>query len=371
MSPHAPPRGLIQSLSVYGPFRGPTGYDRHVRAFVRELDRQGVEVFLREFDGWCAAQLPDSARDPYFENLCRPGTARVLLQCCMPQQMIPGEPGIRVANHTMFEATRVPAGWVARHREIDLVLLPTASSRQAWIDSGLPADRIRLSPLGIDPGMFSPLPPPRRTPLWPYQVRFLNVAAFGPRKNLPGLLRVWKKATRRRDDAALLLKPGCYAPGEKQAFLRLLSGLESAAPVFFLEELLTDAEMPALFAAATHYISMSFGEGWDQPMMEAAAAGLRLIAPRHSAYTAYLDDSVATMLPSREVPVRWDGDPATGEFFRGANWWAPDEDAAVEAVRAAIEGRDAPAASARERVLTGFTWEQAALCLRTHLAELG
>jgi hypothetical protein len=52
--------------------------------------------------------------------------------------------------------------------------------------------------------------------------------------------------------------------------------------------------MPGLFAAASHYWSMSHGEGWDQPMIEAAASGLRLIVPRHTAYLEYLDADVAS-----------------------------------------------------------------------------
>jgi hypothetical protein len=57
-------------------------------------------------------------------------------------------------------------------------------------------------------------------------------------------------------------------------------GLEAAAPVLFVDRLLTDAEMPGLFAAASHYWSMSHGEGWDQPLrfgrtVEDLAARLR------------------------------------------------------------------------------------------------
>jgi glycosyltransferase involved in cell wall biosynthesis len=120
-----------------------------------------------------------------------------------------------------------------------------------------------------------------------------------------------------------------------------------------------DATMPRLYAAATHYLSLSFGEGWDQPMIEAAATGLRLIAPGHSAYAAYLDASVARLLPYRAVPVVFPDDGETAALFAGADWWEPDEDAAVAAIQDAIAGRDTPAASARERVLREFTWQRA------------
>src|SRR5207249_6021298 len=159
-------------------------------------------------------------------------------------------------------------------------------------------------------------------------------------------------ATSRHDDAVLMIKLGCYAPGWLEWFRRQLDllqeqggkALKDAAPLHFIYDLFSDADMPRLYAAATHYISMSFGEGWDQAMVEAAASGLKLIAPNHSAYPSYLDDSVATLIPSREVPARFDGGGEVGSLFAAVTWWEPDEAAAIAAVRAAIAGADSPKA---------------------------
>ena len=49
---------------------------------------------------------------------------------------------------------------------------------------------------------------------------------------------------------------------------------------------------------------------------------------------------------------------------------APDEDAAGQALRNAIEGRDQPAASLRDRLAAAFTWPHAAARLIEILAEL-
>ena len=204
----------------------------------------------------------------------------------------------------MFE-DGAPAEWISRSKNHDLVILPTESSRQAWIAGGMPPDRIRLCPLGIDPVLFGAAIPPRELAGRKYGTRFLNVSAYGPRKNLGGLLRAWKRATTRSDDAVLLLKVGCYEPISREALERDLVGMETAAPVHVLHDILSDAEMPGLYAA-TYYISLSHGEGWDLPMMEAGGSGLKLIAPRHSAYQAYLDDSVATLLPSLRGTHRMD-----------------------------------------------------------------
>ena len=143
-----------------------------------------------------------------------------------------------------------------------------------------------------------------------------------------------------------------------------------AASILFYDEVLGDRQMPALFAAATHYWSMSHGEGWDQPMVEAAASGLRLIAPAHSAYLAYLDPSVARLIPARQVPARVDGDDGLSSLVSGADWWEPDEEAAVEVIRDAIAGRDGARTSARARIAETLTWDRAAARLLEIVDEI-
>lgn len=372
----------MRALTVCGPFRGLTGYDHHVRGFVRELARQGVSVGLFDLPLWSPRKLPRSFRDPWFETLRRRVDATAVLHFCMPHQVDP-YPELRNINYTMFEATPAPAAWVARNRKHDRLIVPTESSRNAWIAGGMPAERISLCPLGVDPESFGrgadplPLALPGGAPVAGFRVRFLNVSELGARKNLLGLLRVWMEATEATDDAILILKLG--HTGEKQlqqfhaevAGMRMESGktLAKAAPVHFLYDIYCDSEMPRLYRTATHYWSMSFGEGWDQPAMEAAACGLRLIVPGHSAYPGYLDESVATLIGCREVPVRWTGDPATGELFANARWWAPDEAEAARHIRCAIEGRDAGRATAQSKILASYTWEKAVRRLREILSE--
>src|SRR5579862_4786523 len=114
----------LEKLSVIGPFHGPSGYDHHVREFVRELDRQGVAVELRDLPGWTAAKLPEERRDPWFDSLTQAVDANVVLHFTTPQCAVPC-PGKRNVNFTMFEATRIVREWVRQNRGHDLVILPT------------------------------------------------------------------------------------------------------------------------------------------------------------------------------------------------------------------------------------------------------
>jgi glycosyltransferase involved in cell wall biosynthesis len=373
----------LTALKVWGPFQGPSGYDHHVRAFVRELVRQGIDVELQDAPQWSATRLPPDMRDPWYGSLTRPTGARVVLHFLMPHQVVPEEGKVN-ANYTMFEATRISPDWVTRHQAHDLVILPTESSRQAWVQSGVPEEKIRLCPLGIDPDRFSGRAVPMELiddsdeSLNGFKVRFLNVSEVGPRKNHVGLLRAWIRATSHHDDALLILKLGFYSPDWSQVFHRQMrmaqrevgKNLADAAPILIIQDIFSDDDMPRLFAAATHYISMSFGEGWDQTMVEAAASGLQLIAPNHSAYTTYLDPTVADLLPCCEVPAIFHGGDRIGTLFDNAAWWQPDEDAAIAAIRAAIDGTAPPKASARDRILRDFTWERATTRLITLLSDV-
>jgi glycosyltransferase involved in cell wall biosynthesis len=372
-----------RSLAVRGSFRGVTGHDRHTREFVRHLVRLGLEIQLTDLPQWHPVKLPSTAQDPWFDQLRRPVDAAAVLHFCMPHQVETDGSRLTV-NYTMFEACPVPAAWIEAGRAHDLVIVPTESSRQAWLAVGLPETRIRICPLGVDMDRFRPggrpleLKGPGGRPVADYRVRVLNVSDPIPRKNLLGLVRTWITATSAADDAILIVK---LSPSTRPAAAALLGQLaimqqalgrrlDQAAPVLFTDRLLTEAEMPQLYASASHYWSMSHGEGWDLPMAEAAAAGLRLIAPRHSAYLHYLDDSVAQLIPACRVPADASGDPWTAALFDGAQWWSPDEEAAGQALQNAIAGRDQPAASIRDRVATTLTWPQAAAQLTGILAEL-
>lgn len=368
-------------LILCGGYKPYSGYERHVREIVRALDKLGISVKL-------IGPPRGNNREVWFDTLNLPDSSSVILHVRMPHGARISESMLSV-NYTTFETTRIPEYWVKPSLSHDLVILPSDSAKQAWMESGIPEGHLRLCPLGVDPGRFHPGVEPlelgsqRWRRVLEYRTRFINVSAFvsAPRKNILGMLRVWIEATNANDDAILILKLGGYKYNRwwwPDKFLRALNAMEreigktrkEAAPIFFYDQVLPDSQMPSLYAAATHYWSMSYGEGWDLPMMEAGAMGLHLIAPEHSAYTAYLDESVAQMIPSRRIPADFNGGTGLGRLFKGSDWWEPDEEAAADLIRQAIRTAGEGLPTARARIARDFTWEQSAKCLIKILEEL-
>jgi glycosyltransferase involved in cell wall biosynthesis len=351
------------------------------------LDKLGIRVQLVDLPTGSAGALPEEKREPWFDTLNRPVSSGAILHICLPHQarMVAGMLNV---NWTTFETTRIPDAWANRSLSQDLVVLPTDSSKRAWMASGIAEERLRLCPLAVDSGRFHPGVEPlklgrrRRRSILEYKTRFLNISDFisAPRKNILGMLRVWIKATSANDDAILILKLSGYRYRWwwPDRFKRALAAIQreigksrkKAAPIVFYDQVLTESQMPSLYAAATHYWSMSYGEGWDFPMMEAGAMGLHLIAPEHSAYTAYLDESVAQMIPSQRIPAEFNGGEGLGKFFTGSDWWRPDEEAAADFVRQAIQTAGEGVPTARARIANEFTWERSAKRLIKILEEL-
>jgi hypothetical protein len=371
-------------VEVIGPFRGPTGHDRHTREFIRQLVRRGARVQLVPLHGW-SADLPAGVREPWFDQLLAPVGTSLSLHFTMPSLCRPRAGRVNV-NYTMFEADRIPADWAARAAAHERILVPTEACRQAWIDSGVAAEKVRVSPLGVDGDFFAqpaaplPLVLPNGRPVASYSHRFLNIADLRPRKNHLGLLRSWLRATTAADDAVLLLKCTNPHPHSLAQFHADLADLqraigrsfETAAPVLFMTGILGDEELRSLYRTATHYFSMSCGEGWDFPMMESAVARLQLIAPWHSAYRTYLTADDAELIPAPAVPAVIEGRAGAEDhiFFDGSRWWRPDEDAAVAVLQKILRGESAPKRSPGERIRREYSWNRAGETLFAHLAEL-
>ena len=362
-----------ESLRVIGPYKGGSGYDRLTRAFVREFVRQGVRIELQDLPGW-SVPLPEHAHS-VFDRLTRPGDADTVLHFTMPHHATP-EPGRRNVNYTMFEADRIPTAWVASAQAHELIALPTEAAIRAWAESGVPETKLRLCPLGVDAAYFSEAAAPAALAtadgrlLTSFRARFLYIAELRPRKNHLGLLRAWIKATTPEDDAVLILKASVFQQHvipqfqDDVAAMQRQTGrsLVDAAPIVLIADYLPDDLIRSLYACATHYVSLSHGEGWDLPMMEAAVSGLALVAPAHSAYLTYLRENEVYLIPSPLGPTRFDGQLGLEDrvFFDGLRWWHPDEDATAEIIRAIVDGTAPPKGSAKERIAATYSWERAA-----------
>lgn len=368
--------GALDGIVVRGPFSVLSGYGDLAQRFVRQMAGQGAALRLLGLTG-AESWRPSEG---YADAPIRPHAALSFLTPLLVEPI----PGVPTVNYTMFEGTRIPESWARANAAHDLVVVPTESSRQAWLEAGHPDDRLKVCPPGIHVHPGDEADPPRNIlapsgrPIADYRVRILNISDFIARKNIDGLLRVWLRATNASDDAILILKLGKGGPTLKQEFAHLLQQtarvvgrrFEEAAPIAALMGRYDEAGISTLYQLATHYWSMSHGEGWDLPMTRAGAKGLGLIAPRNSAYTTYLNDDIAHLIPCTIGPACMPYSDAIYPPFQGIDWWHPDEDFAASCLTSILINKDKRTHHG-SRFIKEFNWRSKAIKLLEYLRFIG
>jgi glycosyltransferase involved in cell wall biosynthesis len=234
--------------------------------------------------------------------------------------------------YARYQRTILPA--LARRAR--LVITVSEFSRGEIVSAlGVPADRVRVVPNGVDE-RFSPAvdPAAARAAFALERPYVLVVGTRIARKNLAALAG----AARRLGERGVEL----VAAGSGRGYMRAEGGLEARELGYVPEELL-----PSLYRGAAVLAMPSLYEGFGLPCIEAMASGTPVVAANRGALPEVCGDAALLVDPT-------------------------DEAALADALLAAVEDRDLAARQARagiERAAT-FTWARTAELTDTAIGEL-
>jgi glycosyltransferase involved in cell wall biosynthesis len=166
----------------------------------------------------------------------------------------------------------------ALRRAAAVFTVSEASRSDLTSAAGIPRERIRVTPNGIDPLFFHATAEAGAAPY------LLAVGTLEPRKNLPVLLEAFRRLRREGRDLELRLVG-------RQGWAEKLSLADVAGHVH-LTGTVSDARLAELYAGAACFVLPSRYEGFGLPLGEAMAAGAPAVASDVPALRELAGDAV-------------------------------------------------------------------------------
>ncbi|HXO40754.1 MAG TPA: glycosyltransferase [Thermoanaerobaculia bacterium] len=341
----------------------PTGYAMSSRELLRALDDQGVRTVYRYVYG------PRTVFPPVEPESSGDYRLNVIRARSVPRSpevsVVYGQGDIFARNRgrtkvgfTMLEVDGFPREWVAQANRMDEVWVPSEFNRRGFLESGLRRP-IHLMPLGVDVQYFNPGITAYPSPGGEFV--FLALFEWGERKDPSLLLQAFNDEFLAREPVRLLCKVINRDPGvrlkEEIRRLRLRAAGGKISYLFNLE--FPHYQLGALYRSTDAFVSVSRGEGWNMPLMEAMACGLPAIATDWGAHQEFVHAGNAYPLRVRKlVPAR-----AKCPYYDGFRWADPDPEHLRFLLRHVYEHRDEARArglAAAREMAANWTWEAAA-----------
>ena len=162
-------------------------------------------------------------------------------------------------------------------------LVPSKWSRNGFLRSGASPSQVEVVPHGVDPAIYCPADAPLAGRAEAGTFTYLTVGSMSPNKGLPLLLKAFAAVTQKYAHARLVAKGlGALYPSRdlKDLALNQLTTGESYQVrdrLTYRGETLSFEQMADLYRSADAYVSPYTGEGFNLPVLEAAACGAVII----------------------------------------------------------------------------------------------
>jgi glycosyltransferase involved in cell wall biosynthesis len=245
------------------------------------------------------------------------------------------------------------------------ILTPSQWSAKGFLKLGFPQERIWVLPHGVDREHFRPTSPEEKLKyraqlgIDPHAQVFLHVGGGWFGKGLDILIEAFSIHAKTHPNSRLVIKghDALYGNAVRNAFanrpLALPAGVELATEqILYLGGDLNDQAMDQLYRLSDCYVATYRGEGFNMPLLEAAARGIATIATQGGSS----DDFLPTFRQVTFIPAK------RGTMPHGDEFLAPSREALVTSLesQAMLKGWSNHQEIAKQTLDLGskrFSWE--------------
>ncbi len=362
----------MKSLLFVGPILTASGYGTHSRQCLRALVDSGIYDVYAESIRWGETSFLHGTEFDWIQELCRKreraGDRKydVSVQVTIPNEFR-RRARLNVGITAGIEVDRVSPTWLLKtNEEVDVVVVPSYHSARGFADTKYRSQDGQVlglqRPIAVVAESFSEEYHPRvdcpasvldGIDLSPVNFLVVGLGLDKPlgedRKNISNTVLWFLREFAGRTDVSLILKASVVngslidfsVTQQRLRELRELSGVGSWPAIHLLHGRMSERELADLYRdpRVTALVSLTHGEGFGLPMLEAAACGLPVIATDWSGHVDFLTVNGEKLF----VPVEYDlrEIPAScvwpGVMEQGSRWAIPLESSATAALRALAE----------------------------------
>lgn len=319
------------------------GYGLQARRMLKPLIDGGAKVKLIPDEDYLQPHMKIS--DPYWDKQIELSKsmeeAPIRICYALPPRYKPDPKKITV-GYTMWETNKYPRPWVQHiNGTCNYFFAGCDSLVESAKDGGITCPVIPMNAT-LDTDDWSPKGPHININEVPTEdVKFLFIGNFIPRKNLDQLLVAFAVAFEEVKDVSLIIKTWSHvntAAGKKHIsdaighLLGKAGGLKHKPRVSVISDILEEEQIMGLIRSCDVYTSVSRGEGFDLPMMQAMSMEKMIVTTRYLAHGDYLDDSNSIDVPFNLTPCV---DAAAPLYDSYQLWSAPDMEAYIRSLQLA------------------------------------
>jgi len=274
----------------------------------------------------------------------------------------------RYIGYTMFETVDLPSSWVEGCEYMDEIWVPSRFNLDSFSRAGVPRDKIKVVPLGVDVDYFDPDKVPAMEIPGLKGFNFLSVFQWTKRKGWDILIKAYLEAFKQSDDVALVIHSYYRVGRETESLVRryieeLGYDINKIPRISVVSQPILSQHMPSLYKACQAFVLPTRGEGWGLTYMEAMAMGLPTIGTRFSAHLDFMNDENSFLIDNLGMESVDEEQVRDNPQYAGMLWGKPSYEHTVELMRYVYENRGEAskiARQARRDILANWTVEHQA-----------